>query len=519
MMDGEDDTDDPLLQAVNSGTVYRRVLPRLDPAPVYAWAQASGISRETLDAFGVFLTNAPFRDGQKIEVRPAIAFPYRMGGVLVGHTYRDPAGNRTMDEEAPGTLFNADAIEAPDVVVIAGDERDVLAAYEAGYRQVVCLRGPEADEIDSALEAHHEALGGVAKFVLATGTAAAGLEFRQDLARRLGRHRCWQVEWPEGSHTLADTLRRHDAAEVQRCIEGAEPYPLAGVQLVRPGTLVAHRKRPAPPVLTTGTHASDQRFALPGEGRLIVITGYPNQGKSTWATFVMMHVCKVHGRRFAVFSPEMLPWEEYAARCAEIHIGKPFRGSKTLPAMSDEEVASAEAFLAQHVVMLVPDSEDEAPTLDWFLGRVRELVLRYGITDAGLDPWNELSFDRKGESETDHIGRSLQRLRAFGLRHGVNFWIVAHPAKPPPLRPGEKIEPPSLLSISGSSHWANKADLGFVVHDGTIICVKSRFRRWGKRGDKVKLAFAEDTGRFSTPLGDQNQLLEEPPPRDEDDRA
>lgn len=513
-----DDEDDPLLDTINRG-VYRRLLPRLDPTPLYAWAEANKISRETVDAHGVFLTNATF--GEKHEPRPAIAFPYRVEGALIGHTYRDPAGNRAMDDEAPGTLFNVDAIETPDVVVIGRDERDVLAAYEAGYRQVVCFRATSEEEIDFALDEHHDLLGKVARFVLATSTEPGeAMELRQDLARRFGRHRCWEAKWPDGCHTLGDTLRQHGPEAVQQRIEGAEAYPLAGVHLVKPGTLLAHRQRPAPPVLTTGTHASDAKFALPGEGRLIVVTGYPNQGKSTWVTFVMMHACNIHSRRFAVFSPEMLPWEEYAARCAEIYVGKPFRGSQRLPAMTEGELANAEVFLGQHIVMLVPDSEDDAPTLDWFLGRVREAVLRYGITDALLDPWNELSFDRKGESETDHIGRSLQRLRSFGLRHGVNIWIVAHPSKPPPVRPGEKIEPPSLLSISGSSHWANKADLGFVVHDSTVICVKARFRRWGKRGDKVRLEFSEDTGRFSTPLGDQPGAgPPEPPPREEDHRA
>lgn len=291
----EPDDDDPLLAAVNRGG-YRRLLPRLDPAPLYAWASANKISAETVDEFGLFLTNATF--GERHDARPAIAFPYRLSGNLIGHTYRDPKGNRAIDEEVPGTLFNVDSIEAPDVVVLAGDERDVLAAWEAGYRQVVCLRDASADEVDSALEEHHDLIGQIQRIVLATATAGAeAQQFRQDLARRLGRHRCWEAKWPDGCHTLGDTLRQHGPEAVQQRIEGAEAYPLAGVQLVRPGTLLAHRQRPAPPVLTTGTHASDAKFALPGEGRLIVVTGYPNQGKSTWVTFVMMHACNIHSRR------------------------------------------------------------------------------------------------------------------------------------------------------------------------------------------------------------------------------
>lgn len=496
------DEHDPLLSAVNRG-VYRAVLSTLDPEPLYRWAEASKISRETVDAFGVFLTNARFPPAG--DEQPAIAFPYRVGGVLVGHTYRAPKGDRAMEGSRP-SLFNIDSVETPDVVLLVGDERDVLGAYEAGYRQVVCLRETTEAEVADVFEEHHELLAEVQKLVVANaGGEGPPRDLREDLARRVGRNRVWQVTWPEGCQDLTATLKTHGPEAVQACIEGAEPYPLAGVRLVRPGTLQAHRNRPAPPTLTTGTGATDKFFKFPGEGRIIVITGYPNQGKSTWAMFCKLHVMDKHARRFAVFSPEMLPWEEYAARCAEIHLGKPFRGSQSVPAMTDDEVAQAEAWLSSRMVMLVPDSEETAPTLDWVLDRVREAVLRHGITDVLLDPWNELSFDRKGESETDHIGRALQRLRAFGLRHGINFWIVAHPAKPPPLRPGEKFEVPSLMSISGSSHWANKADLGFTVHDSTIYCVKSRFRRWGKRGEKVKLEFSEDTGRFSTPLGAPRQ--------------
>ncbi|MBR0682758.1 toprim domain-containing protein [Roseomonas eburnea] len=482
------------------------------PETLYRWAEERGISAETVDAFGLFVAPAWFPQAQ--EERPAIVFPYRWRGEVVGHKYRDRDKNHAQDPGTLPTLFNIDAVTSPDVVVWVEGEPDVMAAHEAGYRQIVSLRdGAPAqlrDEDDpkrrddkrfAALDTHADLLAEVAKFILAGDMDEPGRVLREELARRLGKHRCWIVTWPEGCKDCNDTLRQHGPERVRECIEAAQPYPMAGVQRVVTGTLLAHRAAPPPPVLSTGTGAGDKVFRFPGDGRIIVITGYPNQGKTAFATFSMIHVMREHGRRFAVFSPEMLPWQEYAARCAEVLTGKPFRGGPQMAGMTDSELADAEWWLGDRLIMLVPDSEDAAPTLDWVLERTRAAVLQHGVTDLLIDPWNELSFDRRGESETDHIGRALQRLRAFGLRHGVNVWVLAHPAKPPPLRPGEKVDPPSLLSIAGSAHWANKADLGLTVHEGKVFVTKARFRRWGRRGTSVALDFDHVTGRFSTPLG------------------
>jgi twinkle protein len=133
--------------------------------------------------------------------------------------------------------------------------------------------------------------------------------------------------------------------------------------------------------------------------------------------------------------------------------------------------------------------------------RAAASVLRDGTTDVLIDPWNEVEFERGSMSETEFIGRSLQRLRAFGTRHGVNVWIVAHPAKMYPAKPGEAVTPPGLYDISGSAHWANKSDIGITVHSAAegatdILLTKARFQRWGKRGSKATIAFHRPTGLY-----------------------
>jgi twinkle protein len=133
-------------------------------------------------------------------------------------------------------------------------------------------------------------------------------------------------------------------------------------------------------------------------------------------------------------------------------------------------------------------------------------VLRDGVTDLLVDPWNEVIQQRGDMSETDFIGQALQRLKAFALRYGCNVWVIAHPAKPAPVKGNEQRPAPGLYDISGSSHWANKSDIGIAIHSpapgsAEIHILKARMNRWAKRGTFALLDFDEITGRYSSPIG------------------
>lgn len=482
---------------------------------LYAWFQQRGIGQETVDAFGCYSVTHWFPKGGE---QWAVVFPYRHNGELVNRKYRS-ADKQLMQDKAPiPTLFNVDAIDSPDEVIWVEGEPDVMALHEAGFPQAVTLKdgAPEKvraegdparlnDKRFAALGTHQDLMAKVSRFYLAGDQDGPGQALREELARRLGKHRCWLVTWPEGCKDANETLVRHGAQGVRDAIAAAVAIPIDGMQQLEPGTLVALRHGMPPPILTTGTAATDRILSLPGEGRLIIVTGIPNHGKSSWVMFVKVHLMRTHARRFVVFSPEMQPWESYVAQCAQIRSGKPFWPRAGYESMSDEEIREAEDWFRDRMIMLVCDAEDDAPTLDWLLERARIALLRHGITDLLIDPWNEIEHQQGNLSETQYVGRCLQRLRSFALRHGVNIWIVAHPTKLQPEKPGGKVNPPGMYDINGGANWANKADLGITVHtpDGitTIHLNKARFRRWGRRGDKTEIEFSNVNGRYNTPLG------------------
>ena len=464
---------------------------------------AREIGARTVEVFGCYV--APGWFPQVGGTREAIVFPYLFGGELVNRKYRSADKMFAQDKDAQPTLFNVDRLGPdPEMIVWAEGEADVMALFECGIECAVSLKDgapkeakfAEGDKRFEALRTHSDVLKKAKKIVLAGDMDGPGMALREELARRLGRHRVWLAQWPDGCKDACDVLSGHGTDAVLTAIAQADAYPIEGLQQVKLGTLLTLRHQRFPTTMTTGSPATDAILSLPTEGRLIVVTGFPSSGKTSWVRFVMVHTAARERRTWLAFSPEMQPWENFAAECSQVLKGKSFWNE-----MTDEEINSSEVWLRDRLIMQVCDAEDQSPTIDWLLNGAHDAVLRHGITDWLLDPWNEIAHERGAVSETDYTGRVLQRLKSFGLRHGVNVWIVAHPAKPLPLRPDEKRKAPGPYDISGSAHWFNKPDVCLTVHSeiagqADVHLTKARFQRYGQRGDFASLLFDRTTGRY-----------------------
>jgi twinkle protein len=101
---------------------------------------------------------------------------------------------------------------------------------------------------------------------------------------------------------------------------------------------------------------------------------------------------------------------------------------------------------------------------------------------------------------TQYVGDAIRQLKRFAKRTGCAVFVVAHPTKVP----GGEV--PSLYNISDSAHWANKPDLGLVVHgddptltERDIHIKKVRLKRIAGNVGMVKLQFDERTNLFVPP--------------------
>jgi twinkle protein len=487
-----------------------------DPtADVLAWLAMRGISEATARRNRIGHAR-PWIPALEAEA-DCIAFPYYRSGELVNVKFRALAVKAFAQVKgAEKILYGLDDIADVKTAIIVEGELDKLALDEAGYCNVVSVPDGAPAKVkdgDANLEdPKFEFLANCAAYldrleriVLAVDDDGPGHALAEELARRLGRERCWRVRWPDANDTACkdanEVLKYHGAGVLAECIERAEPYPIAGLQsvsdfidetiaLYRDGRQRGH---------STGWPSVDELMTIRA-GELTVVTGIPNSGKSEFIDALMVNLAKRYGWRFAVCSFENPP-AEHIAKLAEKHVGVPFWDGPMLR-MTERELTGAIEWVDDRFKLIRADAD--SPTIELILEAARGAVLRHGVRGLVIDPYNEIEHRRPSNmTETEYVSQTLGRVKRFAQAHGVHVWFVAHPAKLQ-RENGKSLAAPTLYDISGSANWANKADIGVVVHrdpsqDATrtdLYVRKVRFKSVGKIG-VVSLRYDRATGRYA----------------------
>jgi len=497
-----------------------------DPTPaLLQWFAKRGISAATVQRNHIWMArNYIAKLGAEVD---CIAFPYFRTGVLVNIKFR------ALSEKAFAQVKGAEKIlyglgDIADVksAVIVEGELDKLALDEAGIRNVVSVPEGAPEKVKAGEPDPEEAkfvclancaeyLDQLDRIILAVDNDGPGRALAEELARRLGKERCWRVRWPDSGDAPCkdanDVLLMHGADVLRECIEAAELYPIAGLHstfdfvdetlsLYRDG-----RKRG----LSTGWKSLDEYMTIrPGE--LTVVTGVPGSGKSEFIDALAVNLAHAYGWRFAMCSFENPP-DEHIAKLAEKYLGLPFWDGPTRR-MSEADLQRAMDWIADRFCLIRFD--DEAPTIEAILEKARAAVMRHGIRGLVIDPYNEIEHRRPSNMiETEYVSQLLGKVKRFAQQHGVHVWFVAHPAKLGRENGGSR-PVPTLYDISGSANWVNKADIGIVVHrdlerDPTraeIHVRKVRFKSVGKIGT-VSLRWDRATGRYAEIAATRSQSI------------
>ncbi|KAH9612565.1 hypothetical protein KSS87_012961 [Heliosperma pusillum] len=282
----------------------------------------------------------------------ALAFPYMRQGALVGCKYRDENKKFWQEEDTEKIFYGLDDIRnATDIIIVEG-EVDKLSLEEAGYLNCVSVPDgapPKVSEKD--LPSPDEA----SRIILATDGDQPGQALAEELARRLGRERCWRVKWPKKNE--ADYFK--DANEVltylgrerlKEAIESAELYPIQGLFNFRDYfpeiDAYYHRVLGDELGLSTGWRCLDEYYnVVPGE--LTIVTGIPNSGKSEWIDALLCNLNESVGWKFALCSMENKV-REHARKLMEKHMKKPFfnvRYGESVERMTVEELEQGKEWL------------------------------------------------------------------------------------------------------------------------------------------------------------------------------
>ncbi|KAJ6423008.1 hypothetical protein OIU84_024026 [Salix udensis] len=139
-----------------------------------------------------------------------IAFTYRQNGAIVGCKYRTMEKRFWQEKDTRKWLYGVDDIKEATKIIIVEGEIDKLSVEEAGFRNCVSVPGGapqmvsakdlpsiEKDRAYQYLWNSKEYLDKLSHIVLATDGDLSGRSLAEELARRLGKERCWVVRWPK----------------------------------------------------------------------------------------------------------------------------------------------------------------------------------------------------------------------------------------------------------------------------------------------------------------------------------
>lgn len=467
------------------------------PSIVKEFLLKRGIDSEIANQFPLVGSEKYFAATKSLS--PAIGFVYGDPRQPEAIKWRSTVEKHFTQQGAARSLFGLNQLPADitDLVICEG-EMDVLALASAGIPAVSVPNGAPAKVTDGKVDPQQdgkfsyiwdarELIDKVQRVIFFPDKDEPGQALVEELARRIGRAKCWTVELPEKDAN--ETLQKHGPESLQEALLLAKPLPLEGVYLPEDFNtqILSLYDQGVVKGASTGMESLDKLYTiLPGQ--LSVVTGLPGSGKSELIDQICVNIAMQKGWRFAIASFENPP-HMHIAKLSEKIIGKPFFGDDRMTA---DERDYALAFLNQHFVFL--QSHDGAPaTVQSIIDRTKQAVMRMGVRGLVIDPYNYL--DMAGESEHQAISKMLTDIVLFCKSHEIHAWFVAHPAK---QLPDSGI--PKGQHISGSAAWFAKADMGVTVHrnkDQTEVHVwKSRFKWVGAVGE-IELNYHLPTGRYS----------------------
>jgi len=461
-----------------------------------------GIGETVRTEARLFSCQRDFRGGWQA----AIGFPNVVAGKIVGVKYRGLNKEFSQEAGSEQTLWGQDFAKPPILVITEG-EMDALSARQSGILSAVSVPGgaplkvsdgkisPSEDRKFSFVWDAKAMLDSMSKIVLAVDSDEPGQALQEELARRIGKDKCWTVAYPDGCKDLNDVLVRYGEAEVKRVIDEAQPFPINGLfdasnyfDAIEEKYVNGNGKG-----MSTGYDNVDELYTVV-PGQLSVVTGWPSSGKSNFVDQICVNLARGKDWRFMMASFENPP-EDHIIKLAEIFLKKPFYPGPT-PRMTAEELKMARDWVKDHFIFL--DVSNGGTALESILQRAKAAVTRIGIRGMVIDPYNYIELPRIG-TETESINHMLTTVNAFAKANDVHTWFVAHPAKM--QREGADLPIPDGMAISGSMSWWAKADVGLTVHrqtDEVLVKVwKCRWRWVGKLG-RALLNYDVPSGTYST---------------------
>jgi len=438
-----------------------------------------GISEFTLDEIGIHLIEDFSPDIQTLPYN-AIEYKYRFNNAAANF------GSKYIDLQHPKkyvlsatfdkALFNYPNFKKAETLIITKTEIDVLTWHECGIENVGAIPPnplkpisvindiPEYDF--TYLNNCKKGLENKTKIYIDLGTAKISELMREELARRLGKTKCYVIKLPEEFASVNDILlncgKEKTTEILKKCIECAEPYPIVGIEYaadsltdlldIYDNGFPNGAKIPEWPEFSNHLTFFSRMFVL--------ITGIASDGKSTLLDNLLVLLMRNTNWKIGIFSPEYSKTSIHLMKLIRI-INQASFLPKHHNRMSRETVIETSNYLNKMMFWMRPKYKES--TLDNLLEMAKNLVLQYGIKILVFDPVVSIAGFYNGTVE--QLMENLNKLREFEREYDILLFLVVHPTKLPRVKPGSMITPaPRLDDVAGGANWQNVIDVGLVFY-------------------------------------------------------
>ena len=375
--------------------------------------------------------------------RNAVNFNYYRKGELVNVKFRDAEKNFKMVKNAELIFYGLDNIKEMDTIYITEGEMDALSLHEAGIYSVcsvpngASLGNQRLDYLDNCYEYFEKK----ECIVLCTDNDQAGLQLRNELARRFGQHRCKYIEFGEFKDAN-EILVNKGPTDLREVLNKPKTFPVEGIVNIDDiwdNVLNFNDNGIKNYDIKIGDSKEYINISM---GEWSVVTGIPNAGKSDWIDQVCVNLATNQNFRIGMFTPESYPYEAHIKRIAN-KLNERDCDNDTLNNTKD--------FIKEHFYFVKIDLNNLS--LKSILDKFKQLVFTNGINICVIDPWNML--DHSQQKDFTYVGKLLSEITQFCQQTKTHLFLVAHPRKMESYE--GKYRVPNPYDISQSSDFFNKA--------------------------------------------------------------
>lgn len=412
------------------------------------WFKKRAISESTISHYKI---GESFEYIPQVQAkRKCINFNYYRDEHIINIKFRDSQKNFKLVSGAELIFYGLNNIKNIDRCYIVEGEIDCMSLHEIGLSNVCSVPNgaSKGNQKLEYLDNCWEYFKNKKQIILCTDNDDAGMQLRNELARRFGNYKCKYVDFGEFKDAN-EVLVSKGKDYLKELVQNGKHFPLEGViNIDNIWQNVLNFNEKGIKNYDIGLPGSSEFFKL-SMGEWSVVSGIPNSGKSDILDQVLCNLSMTYGFRCAMFSPESFPYEGHIKRIANKLKQKN---------CDNDDLNDVKDFIEEHFYWIKIDLENL--TLKSILQAFRELVFQKGINVCVIDPYNML--DHSAQRDFTYVGKLLSQITQFCQQTKTHLFLVAHPRKIE--SEGGQYKKPTLYDISGSADFFNKAYNGIIAY-------------------------------------------------------